>query len=207
MQTVSFTEMARGSRADYALLVDIHRRNAATLADRVLAMFDELDRFETGYQVDRRRHSLQAATRAWRDGADTDWVIAALLHDLGDHLAPFSDGLLPAAILKPFVREQCSWCVAHHTTFQLVFYGHLVDADPNARDVHRDNPYFDDCAAFCERWDQCSFDPDYDDLPLAFFEPMLREVFARRPNQADVVRSGEREPLHDAALARQRISS
>ncbi len=207
MQVVSFTEMQHGTVEDYALLVELHQRNAATLADRILVMFDELDRFETGYKIDRRRHSLQAATRAWRDGADTDWVIAALLHDLGDHLAPFSDGQLPAAILKPFVREQCSWSVAHHTTFQLYFYGELIGADRNARDQWRDHPYFDDCATFCERWDQCSFDPGYADETLGFFEPLLREVFARKPNRAEVLRAGEREPLQNPALARQRAAA
>ena len=207
MQVVSFTEMQHGTVAEYELLVQLHQRNAATLADRVLAMFDELDSFETGYQIDRRRHSLQTATRAWRDGADSDWVIAALLHDLGDHLAPFSDGLLPAAILKPFVREQCSWSVAHHTVFQLYHYGHLIGADRNARETFRDHLYFDDCASFCERWDQCSFDPDYADQPLEFFEPLLREVFTRAPNHAEVVRAGDREPLQNPALARKRAAA
>ncbi len=207
MQVVNFTEMQHGTAEEYALLVKLHQLNAATLADRVLVMFDDLDRFETGYQIDRRRHSLQAATRAWRDGADSDWVIAALLHDLGDHLAPFSDGLLPAAILKPFVREQCSWSVTHHTTFQQYFYGHLIGADRNARDAFRDNPYFDDCAIFCERWDQCSFDPNYADESLEFFEPLLRDVFARKPNHAEVLRPGAREPLQNPALARQRAAA
>lgn len=32
---------------------------------------------------------------------------------------------------------------------------------------------------FCANYDQCSFDPDYDWLPLTFFEPMVREVLAR----------------------------
>jgi predicted HD phosphohydrolase len=196
--------MQHGTAEEYALLVEYHQRNAATLADRVLALFAELDHFETGYRIDRRRHSLQSATRAWRDGADTGWVIAALLHDLGDHLAPYSDGLLPAAILQPFVREQCSRTVAHHTSFQLYYYGHLIGADRHAREAWRDHPYFDDCAAFCERWDLCSFDPAYTDEPLDFFKPMLREVFARIPNEAGVVRVGEREPLCNATLAGER---
>lgn len=204
MRTVNFTEMQYGSAEEYDLLVEIHQRNAATLYQRVLSMFEQLDSFETGYQIDRQQHSLQAATRAWRDGADTDWIVAALLHDLGDHLAPFSDGMLPAAILKPFVREQCSWCVANHTTFQLYYYGHLVGANRNAREVWRDHPYFDDCVRFCHRWDQCSFDPDYDNQPIALFEPLVEEVFSRKPNCPSVLRDGEREPLHNPELARKR---
>jgi len=204
MTEVSFTEMKQGTKADYDLLVRLHKANAAGVADRILAMLDEMDALETGYKIDRRRHALQTATRAWRDGADEDWIIAALLHDLGDHLAPFSDGQLPAAILRPFVREQCSWCVAHHTTFQTIYYAHLIGGDPNAREAHRESPYFDDCAEFCERWDQCSFDPGYAEEPLSRFEPMLRDVFGRRPNDPEVLRPGAREPLSCSNTARAR---
>jgi predicted HD phosphohydrolase len=204
MEHVTFTEMKHGTKADYDLLVRRHKANAEGVADRVLAMLNEMDAMETGYRIDRRRHALQSATRAWRDGADADWVVAALLHDLGDHLAPFSDGHLPASILRPFTREQCSWTVAHHTTFQTIYYAHLIGGDPKARDVHRDSPYFDDCVDFCERWDQCSFDPDYDEEPMSVFEPMLRAVFARRPNDPAVLRPGAREPLMDTDRARAR---
>lgn len=204
METVSFTEMKHGTKADYDLLVRRHKEHAAGVADRVLEMLDTMDAQEPGYQIDRRRHALQSATRAWRDGADDDWVVSALLHDLGDHLAPFSDGHLPAAIIKPFVREQCSWTVAYHTTFQTIYYAHLIGGDPNARDVHRDSPYFDDCAWFCEHWDQKSFDPAYDDKPLDFFAPIVRQVFARKPNDAGVVRAGERQPMRDDSVAQAR---
>lgn len=204
MDSVSFTEMKYGTKADYDLLVARHKENAASVADRVLEMLDQQDSHPTGYKIDRRRHALQSATRAWRDGADEDWIVSALLHDLGDHLAPFSDGYLPAAILKPFVREQCGWTVAHHTTFQTVYYAHLIGGDPNARDTHRGSPYFDDCVEFCERWDQNSFDPDYEDLPLSFFEPLVRGVFARRPHDPDIIVKGERRPLMDETRAQER---
>lgn len=204
MEHVTFTEMKHGTKADYDLLVRHHKANAAGVADRVLEMLNAQDEMETGYQINRRRHALQSATRAWRDGADDDWVIAALLHDLGDHLAPFSDGHLPVSILRPFVREQCSWTVAYHTTFQTIYYAQLIGGDPDARDAHRDSTYFNDCADFCERWDQCSFDPDYEEEPLSRFEPILRAVFARRPNDPTILRPGAREPLMNADVARER---
>lgn len=206
MDQVSFTAMKDGTKADYDLLVARHKENAKGLADRVLEMLVSMDELETGYQIDRQRHALQSATRAWRDGADEDWVVSALLHDIGDHLAPFSDGYLPAAILSPFVREQCSWTVTHHTTFQLVYYADLIGGNPDARDKHRDSPYFDDCVDFCERWDQNSFDPDYPDEPLSRFEPMVRHVFARKPNASEVVRPGARVPLIDSRVAEERIA-
>lgn len=203
-KAVSFTAMKDGSPEDYALLIDRHAENARGVADALLAALDGLAGVDTGYQVDRKRHSLQTASRAWRDGADDDWVVAALLHDIGDVFAPFNHDEYAASILKPFVREQCAWTVGHHGVFQMFFYGHLIGADRNKRDAHRDSPYFDDCAAFCERWDQNSFDPDYPDLPLATFEPIVRRVFARRPYAPEVVQPGVRRPLGDPDLARRR---
>lgn len=207
MQLVSFTEMKNGTKEDYDILDRHHKENAKFVADRVLDMLNDMDALVTGYQIDRRRHALQSATRAWRDGADDDWVISALLHDLGDHIAPFSDGHLPAAIIKPFVREQCHWVVGYHTVFQTHYYAHLFGNDPNLRDMHRDSPYFDECVEFCDIWDQNSFDPAYDDAPLELFEPILRAVFARRPYDKDVIAPGVRVPLRDEDKARARYST
>ncbi|MEH6361685.1 MAG: peptidase, partial [Amylibacter sp.] len=119
------------------------------------------------------------ATRAWRDGADIDWVVSALLHDIGDIYAPYNHDEYAATILKPFVREQCRWVVEKHGDFQLVYYGAYVGADPNKRDIYEGHKYYDDCEAFCKRWDQTSFDPAYESLPLEFFRPMVEQVFAR----------------------------
>ncbi|MGB5838136.1 MAG: HD domain-containing protein, partial [Albidovulum sp.] len=141
------------------------------------------------------------ATRAWRDGADIDWVVAALLHDIGDIYAPYNHDEYAATILKPFIREQCTWVVQTHGDFQMLYYGHHVGGDQHKRERHRSSPYFDDCAAFCERWDQASFDPDYATLPLDFFAPMVREVFDRKPYDPAVIRTGARVALTDAKLA------
>jgi len=201
MQTVKFRQMKDGTREDYALLAEHERDYLAGTAGRLLAALAELDHGFSGYQVSRLGHSLQTATRAQRDGADADWIVTALLHDIGDSLAPYNHDEYAAAILKPFVREQCSWVCAVHGDFQLVYYGHHVGADPLKRERHRGHPCFDDTAEFCERWDQASFDPDYDTLPLDAFAPLLREVFARKPYDPAVLRPGEREPLVNPAAA------
>ena len=143
----------------------------------------------------RREHGLQSATRAERDGADIDWIVSALLHDIGDIYAPYNHDEYAATILRPFVREQCTWVVEKHGDFQLAYYGEHVGADPEKRQAHAGHPYFDDCATFCERWDQSSFDPAYDHLPLAHFAPMVRAVFDRKPYDPAVIRPGQREPL------------
>ncbi len=203
MDRVRFKQMKDGSREEYAFLTEHEIAYTRGTADRLLRALQDLDESLSGYQVTRLGHSLQSATRAWRDGADIDWVVSALLHDIGDIFAPYNHDEYAAAILKPFVREQCRWVVEKHGDFQMLYYGHHVGADRHKRERHRGHAYFDDCATFCERWDQASFDPDYDTLPLEFFAPMVRRVFAREPYDPVVV-GGEDRPLVDTEKARQR---
>lgn len=201
METVKFTAMKDGDREDYEFLTAHEIDYAAKTADRLLTALRDLDESMSGYKITRLGHSLQAATRAWRDGADEDWVVSALLHDIGDIYAPYNHDEYAAAILRPFVREQCAWVVEKHGDFQRLYYAHHLGGDRNARDKYRAHAYFDDCAEFCERWDQSSFDPGHDDLPLEFFRPMVERVFARKAYDPAVTRAGERVPLTDAAVA------
>ncbi|KNG94040.1 HD domain-containing protein [Pseudaestuariivita atlantica] len=198
MAQVKFTQMKDGDKADYDLLHPLEVEYAAGTVDRLLKALVSLDESLSGYQVTRLEHSLQSATRAERDGADTDWIVSALLHDIGDIFAPYNHDEYAATILKPFVREQCTWVVEKHGDFQMIYYGHHVGGNPNKRDAYAGHAYFDDCAAFCERWDQASFDPDYDMLPIAHFEARVHEVFARTPYDPAVIRPGAREPLFTA---------
>lgn len=200
-KTVSFTQMKDGTAEDYAFLTKHEVEHTKGTADKLLQALVELDEGLSGYQITRLGHSLQTATRAWRDGADIDWVVCAVLHDIGDIYAPFNHDEYAAAILRPFVREQCSWCVQTHGDFQMIYYGHHVGGDPNKRDRFAGHVYYDDCAVFCERWDQSSFDPEYDTLPIEFFAPMVREVFARNAYDPSVIRPGHREPLVGDARA------
>ena len=170
--------MQDGSREDYELLDRYADEFTRSLPDRLLDALRALERSFAGYQVTRYEHSLQSATRALRDGRDEEYVVAALLHDIGDELAPWTHGEMVGAILKPYVAQEICWIVAHHGVFQLYYYGEHVGEDPNARDRYRDHPCFDACAEFCERYDQNCFDPAYESLPLETFEPMVRRVFA-----------------------------
>ena len=202
MKQVKFTQMKDGDKADYDLLHPLEVAYVAGTADRLLKALVELDESLSGYRITRLGHSVQSATRAWRDGADIDWVVSALLHDIGDIYAPYNHDEYAATILLPFVREQCAWCVQTHGDFQMLYYGHHMEGyDQHKRERHRGHPYFDDCAEFCERWDQASFDPDYKTEPVEFFTDMTREVFARQAYDPAVVRAGAREPLVDAKVA------
>ena len=117
-------------------------------------------------------------------------MVAALLHDVGDGLAPRNHDAFAAEILRPYVREEVAWVVEHHGSFQRVYYAHHFGRDPELRQRFGDSPYYQSAVDFCERWDQSSFDPDYPMDPLERFETEVREVFARRAWNPDFVRPG-----------------
>jgi len=179
--SVTFTQMKNGTEEEYTYLHGLEAEYIAGTPDRILDALRRLGGGLEGYLVSRLEHSLQSATRAEADGADIEMVVAALVHDLGDELAPENHSQLAAAIIRPYVRAEATWVVSMHGIFQQRYYGHHTGVDPNARDAYRDHPWFDSCANFCERWDQASFDPDYPTKPLEHFEPTLREVFSRSP--------------------------
>jgi predicted HD phosphohydrolase len=178
VETVGFTHMADGTAEDYALLARYEEPFMAELPDRLLNALHGLKTSIAGYQVSRYEHSLQSATRAHRDGRSEEYVVAALLHDIGDELAPYTHGEMVGAVLRPYIAPEICWIVKHHGLFQMYYYAHHSGGDRNARDRYRDHPWFDACAEFCERYDQNCFDPAYESLPVATFEPMVRRVFA-----------------------------
>ena len=181
MQQVSFRRMDEGTPADYALLNRLEDEFVAALPDRILAALKDLEHSLAGYQISRLGHSLQSATRAERDGADIEMIVGALVHDLGDDLAPLNHSQLAAAIIRPYVRSEVAWIIEHHGVFQLYYSGDAMGVDKNAREIYRDHKWFDSCEKFCECWDQRSFDPDYTSYTLAHFEPMIRDIFSRPP--------------------------
>lgn len=179
MDYVGWTKMEDGTKEDWDLLCRLEDEFNADLVDRILTQLRSLDVDWGGYRVTRYVHSLQSATLAHRDGADEELVVAALLHDIGDILSPYNHSEMAAAMLKPFVSDKTHWIVKHHGLFQGYYYDHFLGGDRNARDRFKDHPYYDDCVYFCQNYDQNAFDPDYDTLPLEFFEPMVRRVMAQ----------------------------
>lgn len=177
---VGFTEMQHGTREDYELLEVYERAYVAKLPARILAALRQLEGSLGGYPVTRLEHSLQAATRARRDGADIELVVAALIHDIGDELAPFNHAEIASGILRPYVRPQVTWIVEQHGLFQSYYYAHHLGGNRDGRERHRGHPWFDACRDFCANWDQNSFDPKYPWDPLESFEPLVREIFTRK---------------------------
>jgi len=174
-EQMHFRRMDEGTDADFTVLAGVHERNVAALPALLMGMLTDLEGDED-YPVDRCEHSLQAATRALRDGRDEEYVVCALLHDIGESLGPFNHGDVIASILRPFVSEANHWMLAHHPVFQVYFYGQHLGIDPNERDAYRDSPYYDRTAEFCALYDEISFDADYPSEPMSTFEPMVRRV-------------------------------
>lgn len=193
MEQVVFRQMKDGTREEYVFLERLEDEFNQGLVDRLLRALRHLDNSLSGYQVSRLEHSLQSAARAEADGADEDMIVGALLHDLGDELAPYNHSQLAASIIRPYVRGEVTWVVHHHGLFQKVYYAHHFGGDPHERDRYRDHPWYQSCVDFCERYDQAAFDPDYLTPSLEHFEPMLRRVFARTPFDPAVI--GEEHPL------------
>jgi predicted HD phosphohydrolase len=192
VESVGFTRMQDGTAEDFALLERLEEAYVEQLPDRLLAAVRALEQSLGGYQVSRYEHSLQSATRARRDGRSEEYVVAALVHDIGDELAPYTHGELVAAVLKPYVEPRIAWIVQHHGVFQQFHCAGDPGTDPDARERYRGHPWFDDCAEFCARYDENCFDPEYDSLPIEEFEPIVGGVFAE-PRYLDAARD-ESEP-------------
>ena len=191
MNQVSFTQMSDGTEQDYLLLQSLEGPHLAATASRLLRELERQgDESLAGYRVSRLDHALQSATRALRDGADDDWVVATLLHDIGDGLAPQNHDRFAAEIIRPFVREECTWVVAHHGAFQMYYYAQHYGWNQFERDKYAGSPYFESCRVFCERWDQTSFDPGYPTEPLSQFAPFVHRVFERKAYADQVIQAG-----------------
>ena len=179
-QTVTWTAMRHATRADYEMLTPAYDNHArAHLVPNLLGMLDLLKGPKLGYQIDRYDHSLQAATRAVRNGERVDLVVSALLHDVADSFAPENHSDAAASLLAPYVDEEAHWVIKHHGIFQGYYYFHHHDGDRNARDRYATSPHYDACVQFCAEYDQNCFDPAYDNMAIEEFVPMLYEVFGR----------------------------
>ena len=181
MKKVSFTEMKDGSKKEYLFLDKLEKGYVSKTPDRIIKYLRSYKKTLEGYQVSRFEHSLQAATRALRDNASDEMIVATLLHDIGDDLAPLNHAEYAAAILRPYVSEKTYWILLKHGEFQMYYYAHHLGADRNKRDKYKNHKYYDDCVKFCEQWDQSSFDPEYNSLKLKDFEPLIKKVFSRKP--------------------------
>ncbi|HET7334028.1 MAG TPA: HD domain-containing protein [Rhizomicrobium sp.] len=174
-----FKAMAEGTQDDWMKIGAAAAEFNRDLPNRVLTHLKLLEGDCGGFAVDRMEHSLQSASLAHRDGMDEEYVVCALLHDIGDTLASSNHAELAATMLKPFVSEENWWMLQHHGIFQGYYFFHYLGLDRNMRDQFKGHPHFERTAMFCARHDQNAFDPNYDTMPLEAFVPMVQRVMAR----------------------------
>jgi predicted HD phosphohydrolase len=177
-----FTRLDQSSREDWQLIGAEFVKLGRGLPERIMAHLKLLEGDFGGFPVDRYTHSLQAATLALRDGRDEEYVVCALLHDIGDTLGSFNHPDMAATILQPFVSEENHWMVKHHGIFQGHYFFHHIGMDRDLRDRFKDHPCYERTVEFCFEYDNPAFDPAGETLPMSTFEPMLRRVFAKPRN-------------------------
>ena len=176
----SFRSFEESTQADWDVIVPQVAHTQALVADKVLEQMRYLEADHGGFPVTRLEHSLQTATRAQRDGRDDEYVLCALLHDIGDNFAPYNHPDVAAAMLKPIVSEANYFMVKNHGTFQGYYFWHYIGADRDVRDQFRDSPFYEYTEEFCAEYDQAAFDTAYLSEPLEHFEPLVRQFFAPR---------------------------
>ena len=181
MEKVKFKQMKDGTKEEYLLLDKHEKKYIQATADRLVKFMSGLSSTLEGYQITRLEHSLQTATRALNDKANDEMIVAALLHDIGDELAPLNHSEYAAAVLKPYVSEKTHWIIEKHGEFQMYYYAHHLNGNRNQRDKYKSHKYYKDTLNFCKNWDQKSFDPNYKSLTLKDFEPYIKKIFSRTP--------------------------
>jgi predicted HD phosphohydrolase len=181
-----FIRLDEATPEDYRLITAQFNRVASPdqQADRMLNLLRMQRGVDLAQECDLYEHALQTATRAHRDGADEELTVVALLHDVGELVTPTSHGEISAGMLRPYISPQNWWILMHHEIFQFAYYSEAAgcgSAGEKARAIFEASPHFEACKRFCERYDQMAFDPDYESLPLEFFEPMVRRIVSRDP--------------------------
>ena len=175
----TFTHMKDGKAEDWQVIASSFGEFAKGLPDRILSHLKMLEGDFGGFPVDRLTHCLQTATLAHRDGKDDEYVVCALLHDIGDTLGTYNHADVAAVLLEPFVSDANHWMVKHHAIFQGYFFFHYLGMNRDMRDQYRDHPHFERTIEFVYKYDSPAFDPDAETLPLSYFEPMVQRVFAQ----------------------------
>ena len=176
---MSFTRMDEGKTEDWMVIGQAVGQRQARMPAVIKAMLLQLEEQVDGFAVDQLQHALQTATRAARDGASEEMIVAALCHDIGKVISVENHPAIAAEILKPYVSRETYEIIRTHQDFQGRHYYALMGKDPEARRQYESKPWYETACLFTDGWDQTSFDPEYDTLPLAYFEPLIERVFSK----------------------------
>jgi predicted HD phosphohydrolase len=163
---------------DWKVIGQAVAQRQAAMPQIIKAMLWQLEAQVDGFAVNQLVHGLQTATRAERDGASEEMIVAALCHDIGKVISVQNHPAIAAEILKPYVSRETYEIIRTHQDFQGRHYYALMGKDPEARRQYEGEPWYAMATRFTDEWDQAAFDPAYDTLPLSHFEPMIERVFA-----------------------------
>lgn len=180
---MSFTRMDEGQVDQWVAIGREIMQRQAGMPRIIRGMLRQLETQVDGFAIDQLQHGLQTATRALRAGASEELVVAALCHDIGKVISVENHPAIAAEILRPYVSEETYQIVRTHQDFQGKHYYAFLGRDPNARQQYAEQPWYGLATTFTDEWDQASFDPAYETLPLEHFEPMIDRVFSRQPMQ------------------------
>ena len=183
----NFKSFGESTKQDWDNIMVQLQVTQSRVADHIIEQLEYLRHDFGGFPVNRLEHCLQTATLAQRDGRDDEYVLCALIHDIGDNLSPYNHASVASAILYPVVSPANHWLVEHHGIFQGYYFWQHIGLDKDARDKFSDNQYFDYTAEFCAKYDQVAFDADYKSEPLEHFEPLIRQFFAPRERDGEVI--------------------
>jgi predicted HD phosphohydrolase len=189
-ERAQFHHMKDGTAEDWQIILGEIKDFAAGLPDRIMTHLRLLDGDFGGFPVDRLTHCLQTATLAHKDGRDDEYVVCALLHDIGDTLGTFNHADVAAVLLQPFISEENHWIIKHHGIFQGYYFFHYIGLDRDQHKQFEDHPFYAATREFIDKYDAPAFDPDAETYPLEFFEPIVRRVMAQ-----------PRQSLYQAAMA------
>lgn len=178
----SFTTMKESSKEDWEIIGLQFREYAKDLPKRIINHLKLLDGDFGGFPIDRLQHSLQTATLAYKAGESEEYVVCALLHDIGDSLGTYNHADIAGVILKPFISEENHWMIEKHAIFQGYYFFHHIGLERDMREEFRGHKYFERTAIFCEKYDSCAFDKNIENIPLDFFLPMINRIFEKPIN-------------------------
>ena len=176
---MAFTRMDQGKVEEWMIIGQHVMKRQAGMPSIITGMLKQLQEQVDGFAIDQLQHGLQTATRAVNEGASEELIVAALCHDIGKVISVENHPAIAAEILRPYVSDETYEIVRTHQDFQGRHYYALMGKDPDERRKYEGMPWFQLACKFTDEWDQASFDPDYETLPLEHFQPMIERVFSR----------------------------
>jgi predicted HD phosphohydrolase len=175
---MSFKRMDEGKIEEWMAIGQEVAKRQANMPQIIKSMLLQLEEQVDGFNINQLQHGLQTATRALRDGASEEMIVAALCHDIGKAISVENHPAIGAEILKPYVSHETYEIIRTHQDFQGRHYYALMGRNPNARSQYETEDWYEKAVQFTDQWDQAAFDDEYDTLPLSHFEPMLDRLFA-----------------------------